>query len=57
MECENPRCISNRLTVSRNKPGIVSKSGIVPPMAPQRIALLPTFLPNTASPTAPPSTI
>ena len=34
-----------------------SKSGIVPATAPHKIALLPTFLPKTASPTAAPNTI
>jgi hypothetical protein len=34
-----------------------SKSGIVPAIAPQRMALLPIFLPKTNSPIEEPSTI
>lgn len=34
-----------------------SKSGIVPAIAPYNMALFPTFLPKTASPTAAPNTI
>ena len=45
------------VTVSKNIPGKISKSGTVPKMAPQSIALLPIFLPKTASPVAAPKTI
>ncbi len=43
--------------VSVKLPKIISKSGIVPAMAPYNKALLPIFFPNTASPTEAPNTI
>ena len=42
--------------VKKNLPK-TSKSGMVPPTAPQTIALFPIFLPKTSSPTAAPNTI
>ena len=52
-----PLCISVAVIVSVRYLHTTSRSGMVPAMAPQSIALLPTFLPKTASPTAAPSTI
>ena len=57
IECENPRCISRADTSSTKYLLNTSKSGIVPATAPHNIALFPTFLPSTTSPTAAPKTI
>ena len=56
-EWEKPLCISVAEISSVKYLSNTSKSGIVPAIAPQRIALLPTFLPKTASPTDAPRTI
>jgi len=56
-ECVKPLWISKALTVSVKNEANTSKSGIVPAIAPYNIALLPIFLPKTASPTAAPKTI
>ena len=57
MEWLKPLCHSMAVMVSVKFPKNTSKSGIVPAIAPYNKALLPTFLPRTASPTAAPNTI
>ena len=57
MECVKPLWISSAVTVSVKKEEMTSKSGIVPAIAPYNMALLPIFLPKTASPTAAPKII
>ena len=56
-ECEKPRCISVADKSSTKNFKIMSKSGMVPAIAPYSIALLPIFFPNVASATDAPRTI
>ena len=56
-ECEKPLCICVAEISSVKYLTITSKSGRVPAIAPHKIALLPIFLPSTASPTEAPKTI
>ena len=57
IECENPRWDPNSCKSDKNGFKRMSKSGIVPQIAPQSGALFPTFFPKTNSATAAPSTI
>ena len=56
-ECEKPRCISVADKSSTKNFKIISKSGMVPAIAPYSMALLPIFFPNVASATDAPRTI
>ena len=56
-ECENPLCITEAERSSTKNRITISKSGIVPAIAPRKIALFPIFFPNAASATDAPNTI
>ena len=56
-ECENPRCITEAVRSSTKNLLTISRSGIVPAIAPSTIALLPIFFPSVASATEAPKTI
>ena len=56
-ECVMPRWNARFANGSSTSPPSTSKSGIVPPIAPQTSALFPMRRPRTASPVAAPSTI
>ena len=56
-EWENPLCITEAVRSSTKNLITMSRSGMVPAIAPRTIALLPIFFPNEASATDAPNTI